>query len=307
MTGKPVLTRHVAAGCWVLMGAFAFSVMNALAKQIAITRGVGIPALEITFARYAIAALLVLPIMVVQPTRLRVEAPARYVWRTIAGFGGIALMFEAVRSIPLASATAIGFTSPIFAMVFATVALEERIVRRRWLAALTGLCGALVIATPDFSMVSFGAVLALAAAAFMGAEVVAVKWLSRTRDGKVTILFFSNLAGALLAGALGAPSMVWPTSNVAWLLLGVGAVALIGQACIIQAARLAEASFLAPFFYVSLIYAAVIGYAAFGESPSMQSSFGCAIIVISAAIMLASRSKPTSTVGLMARSESPDR
>ena len=291
MSVKLTVTRNAVAGCWVLAGALAFSVMNAFAKLIAISHVASVPAMEITFARYAVAALLLLPIIIAQPIRLRAEAPARYVWRTVAGLGGIALMFEAARSIPLASATAIGFTSPIFAMILATIALHERVVRRRWLAALLGLIGALVIATPDFSRVSFGAVFALAAAAFMGAEVVAVKWLSQTRDGKVTILFYSNLAGAVLAGALTAPTMVLPSLKIAWLLFGVGGIALIGQACIIKAARMAEASFLAPFFYVSLIYATVIGYTTFDEFPSMQSSIGCVIILTSAALMLTTRSQ----------------
>ncbi|WP_366523221.1 EamA family transporter [uncultured Tateyamaria sp.] len=77
-----------------------------------------IPVFQTAFARYAVAALLMLPFMFTRPSLFQMSSPSRYLVRTIAGFGGIALMFAAIQVIPLASATAIGFTSPIFAMVF---------------------------------------------------------------------------------------------------------------------------------------------------------------------------------------------
>ncbi len=201
MTGKPVLTRHVAAGCWVLMGAFAFSVMNALAKQIAITRGVGIPHWRSPSPATLSPRCSCFRSWVVQPTRLRVEAPARYVWRTIAGWRH-RLMFEAVRSITLASATASDFTSPIFAMVFR----QSRSKSGSYVAG--GWRRSQAFAEPSSSRRRtsrwsasgrcWRSPLGLHGRRGRGGEVA-----EPDTGRKVTILFFSNLAGALLAGAWG--------------------------------------------------------------------------------------------------------
>jgi drug/metabolite transporter (DMT)-like permease len=186
----------------------------------------------------------------------------------------------------LADATAIGFTSPIFAMFFAAVLLRESIGARRWVAAFIGLSGALIISSPDGASLSFGAMIALAAAVFMGAEIVGVKWLSQTADHPLTILFYSNLTGALMSLATAAPGWVWPSATQLTLLVSIGLVAVIGQACVLRAARLADANFLAPFFYVSLVYSAAIGFFLFDEKITSPLIIGGTAILVGAFIML---------------------
>ncbi len=287
------------AGLWTLCGALFFSLMNATAKylslldhQTALATGSTvqiIPVLEVTFARYAVAGLLMLPFVIANPSRLQVSSPTRYLARTVAGLSGIALMFTAVQTIPLASATAIGFTSPIFAMMFAALLLGERIFKVRWIAAVIGLSGALIIASPGPTVLASGALIALAAAAFMGAEIVGVKWLAQTADGAITILFYSNVAGLILSGVAMLTDFVWPTFEQSLLLTLIGTLAIAGQTCIIRAARLSEASFLAPFFYISLLYAAVIGYVVFDEVITIPVAIGCFAILTSAVLMMNDR------------------
>lgn len=287
------------AAALTLLGALFFTLMNAAAKYLGtletlwstdpVSSVAAIPVFEIAFARYGIAAFLVLPLMLAKPSRLRFTSPLRYCARTVAGFGGIALMFLAVQTVPLASATAIGFTSPIFAMLFSVFLLSEHVPRLRWLAAALGLLGAVIISSPGSGVPPIGALIALVAAVFMGAEVVGVKWLAQTKDGPVTILFYSNCLGLAISAVFMAPSFVWPTLDQTVLLVLVGAMAILGQACFIHAAKKADANFLAPFFYVSLFYAASIGYLAFGEIPSTYVVVGCFTILLSAAIMLQTR------------------
>ncbi len=289
-------TMYIRAALWTLLGALFFSLMNAAAKYLGVSDQLTgpeapdafqtVPVFQITFARYTVAALVMLPFMFAQSSRFHMSSPSRYLARTIAGFGGIALMFAAIQTVPLASATAIGFTSPIFAMVFSVLLLRERVPKLRWAATTLGLVGALIIASPGSGVPITGAFIALAAAVFMGAEIVGVKWLAQTPDGVVTILFYSNLTGVIISGAFMLPNFVWPTIDQSMILALVGSVAILGQACFIRAARLADANFLAPFFYVALFYAAVIGYFAFGESLSLAVSIGCLTILTSAAIML---------------------
>ena len=173
---EPVLDASVQAAFWTLLGALFFSLMNASAKYLGLLdqqmilkslEGYEpIPVFQMTFARYAIAALLLLPFLLGRPKRFRTSSPGRYLGRTVAGFGGIALMFAAIQIVPLASATAIGFTSPIFAMIFSAILLGERVPRLRWFAASIGLSGAIIIASPGSGVPLAGASIALMAAAF---------------------------------------------------------------------------------------------------------------------------------------------
>lgn len=295
-TGSSRSGSYIRAAIWTLLGALFFALMNAAAQHLGVSgqqsaSGVKdtmqtMPVFQITFARYAVAALVMLPFMFSRLTRFNIVSPSRYLVRTIAGFGGIALMFAAIQTIPLASATAIGFTSPIFAMVFSALFLQERVPKLRWWAAAIGLVGALIIASPSSGVAIGGAIIALAAAAFMGAEIVSVKWLAETTDGPVTILFFSNLTGVFVSAVFMLSDFVWPALDQAIVLVLLGSVAILGQACFIRAAKLADANFLAPFFYVSLFYAAVIGYVVFNETLSWPVVIGCLIILASAAVML---------------------
>lgn len=294
---KPPTDFRLQAAIWTLIGALFFALMNSVAKYLGLMDGPhdgvdrSVPVLQVTFARYAVAALIVLPFVAMQPDRFQMSAPFRYVVRTGAGFGGIAFMFLAVSLIPLAAATAIGFTSPIFAMLIAALMLSEKVTFRQWIGAVIGLAGAVIIAAPGESFVAVGALVALAAAAFMGAEVVGVRWLAKTEDHPVTILFFSNLFGAVLSGVVMLPFFVWPTMGQLRLLILVGLLAILGQFCILRAARKSDASFIAPFFYVSLFYAAVIGLFVFNEIPSRSTMIGCFAILGSAILLVRQRGR----------------
>ena len=157
---KPPTDFRLQAAIWTLIGALFFALMNSVAKYLGLMDGPhdgvdrSVPVLQVTFARYAVAALIVLPFVAMQPDRFQMSAPFRYVVRTGAGFGGIAFMFLAVSLIPLAAATAIGFTSPIFAMLIAALMLSEKVTFRQWIGAVIGLAGAGIIAAPGESFVA---------------------------------------------------------------------------------------------------------------------------------------------------------
>lgn len=86
-----------------------FSVMNALAKYLLQIEGTDVLPLQLTFARYAITTIVLLPFMLARPKLFRASHESRYFVRTPAGLGGIVLMFLAIRHIPLASATVVGY------------------------------------------------------------------------------------------------------------------------------------------------------------------------------------------------------
>jgi drug/metabolite transporter (DMT)-like permease len=210
-------------------------------------------------------------------------------------------MFLAVRFVPLASATAIGFTSPVFAMLFAAIFLREHLTRQRWIAGCIGMAGALVIASPGAQSVSVASLIPVGAALFMGAEIVSIKWVSQTKDNAITIIFYSNLFGAILAFTLAAPVWIDPSPRQLVFLALLGSVAVAGQFCVLRGTRLAQASFIAPFFYASLVYAAILGYVFFSEVPTTHTIIGSVIILIGAFILAREDTPNNAPVGISLR------
>lgn len=275
----------VYAALSILFGAFCFSVMNAIAKFLPTMEAPTLHVFQLTAARYGFAVLILLPIWLKGSNRALPTLTHRYLVRTLAGFGGIALMFLAVSRMQLAAATAIGFTSPIFGVLIAAFVLRERVSRVAIIATVLGLGSTLIIVSPENFSISSGVFFALAAAICMGGEIVAIKWLSGGKDNNVTILFFSNLFGAVLSLGLVVPFWVTPNSAQMLLLFLIGAIAVTGQIFVLRAARLVDANFLAPFFYVSLVYSAAIGFFVFDEILNFTTAIGCLGIIFSAILM----------------------
>ena len=275
----------IVASVLVLLGTFCFSVMNAIAKFLPTLNGPEIHVFMLTSARYLIAALIVFPIWIRSPKPRAPTHLHRYAIRTLAGFGGIALMFVAVSKMQLAAATAIGFTSPIFTILIAALLLREGLKGIVVLGTFIGLASTMLIIVPAGFTLSSGAFFAVAAAVCMGGEVAAIKWLSSGRDSSMTIIFFSNLLGAVLSLGLAAPHFTLPQVPQVVLLVSIGAVAVTGQFLILSAARRVPASFLAPFFFVSLVYSTLIGIVVFAEVPSKLTLLGCAGIICGATLI----------------------
>ena len=274
------------AALYMVVASFLFSTMNALAKYLLVVeQGVPIGALQITFARYVFGTMFLVPVFLRARVLPRTAHPLKYAFRASAGVAGVALMFYAIAVIPLANATAIGFSSPIFAMIFAVLLLGERSNRVRWLAALTGFAGVVVIAGPDAAIFGLPSLIAVAAAVCMGGEIAAIKWLSRLGDRAITMLFFGNLFGALIAGLLAVPIWVWPAPGQWPLLAGTGLVAVVGQRLLLHAMAMADANFIAPFLYSSLLFSGLFGVLLFDEVLRPTLFPGMALIVASGILL----------------------
>ncbi len=163
-------------------------------------------------------------------------------------------MFLAFQVIPLANATAIGFSSPIFTMMLAVLFLGERAGWRRWLAALIGFTGVIAIAGPDGNILKSGSLIAVAAALCMGAEMAALKWVSRLGDRPIVMLFMGNILGAILVAVFALPQWTWPEPWQWFPLAGTGLVAIVGQRLTLTAMRSADANVIAPLLYATIIF-----------------------------------------------------
>lgn len=209
--------------------------------------------------------------------------------RTFFGFLGVSCMFAAASQMPLGEATAISFLNPIATMILAIPLLGEKVGPVRWSAAGISCLGALILIRPGMEAFQVATLIALAAAFFMGFEVIFIKRLS-DREPAIRILFINNCLGVILSVA--AASFFWrsPTQDQWMLLVLLGFMMACAQAFFIQAMKFSEASFVVPFMYATLVYAALYDYAVFDVIPDSISVIG-AVIIICGALFLAFRER----------------
>lgn len=204
--------------------------------------------------------------------------------RTSCGWAGVTLMFASVAYISLADATAISFLNPVFAMMLAIPLLGEKVGPVRWSAAGLALCGVVVLLRPTPSAFEPAALLALGAAAVMGLELIFIKRLSG-RERPFQILLINNMIGLCIATL--AVLAVWhpPTLHQWALLAGLGFCMAVAQAFFVNGMARADASFVAPFSYATLLFAALYDFAFFTQIPDAVTLLGAGIIILGAMLL----------------------
>lgn len=189
--------------------------------------------------------------------------------------------FFALKYLRLTEATSITFSSPLIVALLAGPILGERIGGRRLAAVLTGFAGVLVITRPGLGGVHAAALLALGAACANALYSMATR-LVAANDPSETTLFYTGLVGSAVFLPVLPFVWVWPASSATWLLLaGLGLFGALGHWLLILAHRRAPASVLAPFFYVQLLWATLLGFLVFGESPDRWTLLGGAVVMAS--------------------------
>lgn len=207
-----------------------------------------------------------------------------HVGRTLFGWGGVTLMFAAVAFIPLSDATAISFLNPVFGMLLAIPLLGERVGRWRWLAAFMALIGALVLLRPGPDTFQAAGLLALGAAALMGMELIFIKKLA-DREPSFQILLVNNAIGLCIATLAVIPVWQMPNSAQWGALIGLGVLMATAQACFVNPVARADASFVTPFSYITLIFASLYDLLVFDVWPDWISILGAAIILTGASLL----------------------
>lgn len=207
-----------------------------------------------------------------------------HVARTTCGASGVTLMFASVAFIPLAAATAISFLNPVFAMIFAIFLLGEKVGRVRWSAAAIAFAGMLLLLRPLPGDFEPAALLALGAALVMGFEVIFIKRLS-SLEGPFQILLVNNCIGVVLSTFV--VLAVWEAPSAAqWGLLALlGTMMACAQACFVNAMKRAEASFVVPFSYATLVVAGLYDVAFFKVVPDAVALLGMATILCGAGLL----------------------
>jgi drug/metabolite transporter (DMT)-like permease len=212
-------------------------------------------------------------------------------FRSTVGILSLGMFYFAVTKIPLADATAIAYAAPIFISVLAIFLLGEKIGVQRWVAVVAGFIGVLLIARPVGTSLNFGVVAAVASA-FTGA-LVAI-WLRKLSSSEkpVAIGTYYNSLGSLIC-LFWVVSTGWlvPHQDDFILLTGFGLMCGIQQWCLTISFRYAEASLLAPFEYLAMVFAAIAGFLLWDEVPVLMTWIGAAVIAASGLFIFMRRQK----------------
>jgi drug/metabolite transporter (DMT)-like permease len=209
---------------------------------------------------------------------------ASHVVRVGAGALSMFLGFSALGYLPIADATAIGYASPLFTVIFAVILLHERVRLYRWSAVIIGLLGVLVILTdyvdpagqPDRSVV--GALLQVVSSIIGALASIQTRRLTKSESANTIVFYFMTITALLSLVTL---PFGWrmPDAADAALLVSCGVCGGIGQVLLTQSYRHGDASVLAPFDYVSMIWAVTASLMIFGDVPTSTMLAGAAIVI----------------------------
>jgi len=268
------LPPNVRGAAWIILASAVYSFQALIVK----TLGQRLDPFEIAFFRCVFGLIAVLPFL--QGTRGWTISgkPWMHVLRSIVGVSGMFCGFYAITHLPLATATAISFTKPLFLIVLAVIFLGEIVRWRRWTATAIGFLGVLIVLRPGSETFSFAMIIALLGSFLIADVTVLVKKLSVT-DRNVTILFYFGVITTLVSAV---PAVfVWKTpTGVEWpLLVLIGATAALGQYFSLRSFRIAEATAVMPFDYTRLLFAGLFGYLFFAEVPDGWTLVGIAVLI----------------------------
>jgi drug/metabolite transporter (DMT)-like permease len=284
-TDRPAEQRPLAGIALRLLTALLLAIMFALVKLVS-TRGVNV--VESLFYRQCGSALCAAGLVAAGPglDSLRTRRVSAHVGRMALGLTAMALNFVAFILLPLAEATTIGFSVPIFSVVLAALVLGEPTGKWRWGAVAGGFAGVLLIVQPGSGEVPLlGASVALAAALLTASVTIVIRRLGATERATTTVFWFA--VSSLVPLGLLMFHFAGPHDAVTWAILGGLAIAGgLAQLTLTGALRLAPVALVMPMDYTSLVWAVLLGAWIFGELPTPWVWAGAPIIIASGLVIV---------------------
>ncbi|MCW3848980.1 DMT family transporter [Sphingomonas sp. LB-2] len=262
---------------------FAIFCLASMAALIKLAEAHGASLVEILFHRQLWAVPVVMAWLAAGDGlgTIRTTRFGAHVGRTAVGLAGMVFNFGAILLLPLAEATTLSFTVPIFATILGALALRETVGRHRWSAVVIGFAGVLIVAQPSgghFPLI--GTLVGLTAAFFVATVAILLRQLGKTESAGTTVFWFSLLSVPPLAIAYAFD--FHPHDWTVWaMLLAIGLVGGVGQLALTGALRYAPVSTVVPMDYSSLVWATLYGWTFFGMLPTPYTWIGAPIIIAS--------------------------
>jgi drug/metabolite transporter (DMT)-like permease len=272
------LPASVRGMVWMALGGLSFSVLNTIARSIAMQ----MDPFEAQFLRYFCGLLIMLPLLWYQGLSAYVPNDIKgQFWRGGVHTLGLILWFIALPQIPLADMTAIGFTGPIFIMLGAAWFLGEPMRKDRWIAASIGFAGVLVVVLPKLTGTGgWYNLVMLASSPIFAASFLITKHLTRTEKPGV-IVMWQSITVTLFSLPLALMHWQAPT---AWQWVGfmaAGVLGTVGHYSLTKAFSIVDISATQSLRFLDLVWASLLGWLVFGDVPSQWTWIGAFVILLS--------------------------
>jgi len=270
-------TEHPAKGIFYICAAvLLFASSDALSKYLTNFY----PVVMVLWIRY-IVHILLMRVALRPPPLLTLLGSKQLKLQIIRGLCMVStnlLFISALHYIPLAEGTSIIYLSPLLVSALSGPLLGERVTRLQWIAVIIGFLGVLLVVRPGGSVFHPVALLALGAAFSFSLYQIITRKLNNT-ESSITTNYISGIVSAAVTSLLILFFWKTPTYYFALLMVLLGVSALVSHLLMTRAYQYAKPSTLAPFTYMQLLFAGVIGYVFFNHIPDVFAIAGMLVII----------------------------
>ena len=266
-----------------------FCVVAPMGDAVAKVLGESIPLGELLTVRFAVQALILIPLVWVsrRAWRMRGRVLRLTILRTFLHILGIGAMFTALQYLPLADAVAIAFIMPFLMLLLGKYVLNEEVGRRRLIACMVGFIGTLLVVQPSFAEVGWPAFLPLLVAVNFAVFMLVTRQIAKETDPVGLQAVSGVMAVVILVPALWftqgsdipALQLIAPNTFEWSLLLGIGVLGTLAHLLMTWSLRYAPSATLAPMQYLEIPVATLIGFIIFSDLPNGLAALGICITI----------------------------
>ncbi|MDT5126503.1 MAG: hypothetical protein QOG79_1220 [Mycobacterium sp.] len=209
---------------------------------------------------------------------LRTDKIGLHLLRAATGTACWYALFFAITQIPLANATLLTYSAPLWMPLVAWIVTRQRVSTATWLGAGIGFAGVILVLQPQGRSFNVGELAALSGALFLAVAMMSVRWLGAT-EPITRILFYYFLLATVMAVPIAA--FDWqPFPARAWVwLICLGFAQLLSQILIVLAYRYASAEKVGPFIYSVIVFTALIDWIVWDHAPTLIACLGMALVI----------------------------
>ncbi len=258
---------------YILVATLAFAFMNTLAKELTTFHS-----MQIVFFRAFGTFAFVFPYMLYRKVSIIGNNPKWLFLRGLVGVISLSTFFMVLQRIPLGSAISIRYLGPIFGAIFAFYFLKEKVKSLQWLSFAIAFAGVIVLKGFDVRIDFISLALILISAVFVGMVFVLIRYLSDKESYLTIINYFMVISMTVSLFFIGQWRM--PVGTEWYPIMSIGVFGLVGQVFMTKAFEMEETSVLAPFKYMELVWALIMGFLFFGETYTWLPFMGILLIIL---------------------------
>lgn len=282
---------------WMLLASLLFATMGVCIK---FASGY-FSSFEVVFYRGLIGLVFMTGLIRARGVSLATPVPSMHLWRSLVGTTALTTWFFSIAALPLATAMTLNYMSSVWIAAF--LVGGALLLQRQGepihnqgpllLSVLAGFAGVALMLRPTMDDNQlWGGLLGLLSGIFSALAYLQVSALSKAGEPETRTVFYFS-AGATLVGAVG--MMIDGASSlntaIAWWLIPIGLLAVLGQLCMTRAYASGATLVVANLQYMGIVFAGIYSIVIFGDQLPLSGWAGMALIIASGIVATMLRQK----------------